>query len=329
MRGKGGAYSRKCQAYIFNLRKFKLQWGILLVFLLLIILFIIGSPRTFLSSRIYIAVMSTVPFAGVMALGLTFVVVSGMIDLSFPSVMAISGFIFAVIFTSTGSAGLALVSGLSTGLVAGVLNGVMVTRIGVPPIVATIGTMFLWRGVAHVASGGVARVLGPVRDTALFSVLAGRVGGVIPAQFLWMLLIVVVLWFILNRHRFGNDVCFVGDNESSARMMGINVGRTKIFVFALMGLLAAFAGVMNDLEMVNWWPSQGEGHFLPVFAMLFVGGTSITGGRGTIFGTLIGAFIIGILEAGIIASGFSGFWTQLIYGLIIIISVSMHTMMRK
>ncbi|GAH60717.1 unnamed protein product, partial [marine sediment metagenome] len=195
----------------------------------------IRSPRAFLSPKIYLAVMATVPFTGIMALGLAFVITSGEIDLSFPSVMAVSGFIFTTAFFATGSAVLALVVALIMGLAAGFLNGVLVTKIGVHSIVATIGMMFLWRGVVYVASQGAAQGLGAVRDTALYSALVGRVGGVIPAQFLWMLLIVVVSWFILNRHRFGNDVYFVGDNESSAKVMGINIGRTKMFVFALAG----------------------------------------------------------------------------------------------
>ena len=329
MRGKGKLGIFKKVPSLLGFRKFRLQWGILLVFLLLLILFVIGSPRAFLSPRIYLAVMATVPFAGTMALGLTFVIISGEIDLSFSSVMAVSGFIFTAVFISTGSAVLALVGALSMGLAAGFLNGVLVTKIGVPSIVATIGTMFFWRGVVYVASGGVAQALGAVRDTALYSVLVGRVGGVIPVQFLWMLLIGVVSWFILNRHRFGNSVYFVGDNKTSAGMMGINVGRTKIFTFALAGLLAAFASVLNNLELSTWWPSQGLGYFLTTFAIVFVGGTSVYGGTGTIFGTLIGALIFGILEAGVVASGFGGFWTQLVCGLIIIISVSMHAMMRK
>ena len=159
--------------------------------------------------------------------------------------------------------------------------------------------------------------------------MTGRVGGVIPAQFLWLILISVVLWFILNRHRFGNDVCFVGDNKSSARVMGINVDRTKIFVFALMGLLAAVASVINNLAMMTWWSTQGEGYLLPTFAIVFVGGNLVTGGRGTIFGTFVATFILGVLEAGIIASGFGGFWTQVFYGLLIIIAVVMHTIMRR
>lgn len=309
---------------IFSPRKFKLQWVILLVFLSLMVFFIIGSPRSFLGYRIYVAFMSTIPFAGIMALGLVFIIILGEIDLSFPSVMAVSGFTFAAIFTSTGSAWLALASSLIIGSVAGVLNGVLVTKIGAPSIVATVGTMFLWRGFVHIASGGSPLVLSPERGTILSEILTGRVGGAIPAQFLWMLLIVVVLWFILNRHRFGNNVCFVGDNESSARRMGINVDRTKIFVFILMGLLASIAGMMNDFEMRQWWPSQGAGHLLPVFAMVFVGGTSVKGGKGTIFGTFIGILMIGVLEAGIVAVGLSGFWTEFIYGLIIVISVSMQ-----
>ena len=329
MRGKGKLGIFKKVPSILGFREFKLQWGIFLVLVVVVILFIIGSPTTFLSPKIYLAVMAVMPFTGVIALGMTFMIISGEMDLSFTSVMAISGLIFALIFLATGSAVLALVGALSMGLAAGALNGILVAKIGIPSIVATIAMMFFWRGVVHVISQGLPIVLRPVRDTALFGVLTGRVGGVIPVQFLWMLLLVVVSWFILNRHRFGNDVCFVGDNKTSAAVMGINVDRTKIFVFALMGLLAAFASVLNNLEMVNWWATQGEGYLLPTFAIVFLGGTSVYGGTGTIFGTFIAALILGILEAGIIAAGFGGFWTKVVYGLIIIISVAMHTIMRK
>ena len=327
-KGKGSIFQKVPS--IFSFRKYTLQWGIVLVLVVVIILFIIGSPKAFLSPRLYLAVMATAPFVGIMALGMTFMVISGEIDLSFGSVMGMSGLIFAIIYTMTGSAALASVGALSMGLAAGALNGVLVTKIGIPSFVVTIATMFFWRGLTHVGSGGLPIAFtSAVKATVMADVFVGRVGGVIPAQFLWLVLLSVVLWFILNRHSFGNDVYFVGDNKASAKVVGINVDRTKIFVFALMGLLAGLSGVINNLEMMSWWSTQGEGYLLPVFAIVFVGGNLVTGGRGTIFGTFVATFIMGVLEAGIIASGFGGFWTQVFYGLLIIIAVVLHTIMRR
>lgn len=312
-----------------NMRKYKLQWGISAMFLSVLLIFIIGRPQSFLSPKIYTSLLSTVSYVGLMAFGLMFVVALGQIDLSFPSVMAISGFAFAVVFNSTGNVILALMCSFAMGAVAGLLNGILVAKVGMPAFVATVGGLFLWRGVAHVCSGGMSQFLSGASETPLYGLLAGRIGGVIPAQFLWFILIAVIMWLLLNRHRFGNNVRFVGDNEASARMVGIRVDRIKILTFVLAGLLVSFAAVMDDLVMGTWWPTQGEGHFLPVFAMVFVGGTSVAGGEATIFGTFIGVLFIGMLEAGLVAMGVMGFWTQLGLGLVLIIAVTMHTLVRK
>jgi simple sugar transport system permease protein len=144
-----------------------------------------------------------------------------------------------------------------------------------------------------------------------------------------MVLVGIGLWVLLNRHRFGSHVLFVGDNEASARMMGINVSWVKALVFMQMGLFAAFAGILSTLEVTYFWPSQGEGYLLMSIAAVFVGGTSVFGGMGTIYGTFIGALIIGSLEAGIVASGLTGFWTRVIYGLIIMVSVSIYAILLK
>jgi simple sugar transport system permease protein len=111
--------------------------------------------------------------------------------------------------------------------------------------------------------------------------------------------------------------------------MGINTGRTRMLVFALVGVAAAFAGILASLHVSFFWPSLGEGYLLKTLAAIFLGGTSVFGGVGTVLGTFIGSFIIGAIEAAIVAIGLTGFWTQLIYGLIIIVSVSMHAIVRK
>ena len=144
-----------------------------------------------------------------------------------------------------------------------------------------------------------------------------------------MLVLGIAFWLLMNRHRFGSHILFVGDNMDSSRMMGINVEQVKTIVFMQMGFFAAFAGILSTLEVTYFWPSQGQGYLLTTLAAVFIGGTSVFGGMGTILGTFAGAIIIGSLEAGIIAIGLTGFWIQLIYGLIIIVSVSIYAILLK
>lgn len=314
-----------------------LQIGIICVFLLMWLLFIVLAPKTFLAPQIYGAYMSTIPFFGIMALPLTMVIIAGEIDLSFPSIMAVGTLAFLQVFTVTGSVGLAFVVCLVVGFLVGLLNGIIVVKIGIPSLIATIGTMFFWRGAVLVigdllgsSTGGGGSLVG-AKGTLLRELLVGRIFNYVPAQMIWMILVGVAVWFILNRHKLGAHVYLIGDNEDSARLMGVNVDRTRMLVFAIVGVAASMGGILASLEVSYFWPTLGEGagYLTRTLAAVFLGGTSVFGGRGTVLGTFVGCFIIGAIEAGIVAIGLTGFWTQLIYGLIIIVSVAMHTVLRK
>ncbi len=287
--------------------------------------FVIGSPRTFLSPQIYAAYMTTTPFFAIVALPLTLVIICGEIDLSFPSIMALGMMSFSLTFSTTQSAPLAVVACLATGTVAGLLNGVIVVKLGIPSLVATLGTQFFWRGLVNVVTGGNGTGLTGSQGSILHQSLVGKVGGFLPAQMVWTVVLAALVWVLLNRHRFGAHVYLAGDNVESARLMGVNVARTKVFVFGLVGLASAFAGLVVSLQLLYYWPTLGDGYLLSTLASVFLGGTSVFGGAGTIFGTFVGSFIIGAINAGIVAVGLTGFWTQLIYGLIIVISVSLQT----
>jgi simple sugar transport system permease protein len=134
---------------------------------------------------------------------------------------------------------------------------------------------------------------------------------------------------LLNRTRFGAHVYLIGDNAESAALMGVNTARTRILVFVLVGVISAFAGVVASMHVNFFWPSLGDGYLLRTLASVFLGGTSVFGGVGTIFGSFLGAFIIGAIEAATVAVGLTGFYTQLIYGLIIVLSVTMHAFLRR
>lgn len=311
-----------------DLSRYKMQMGLIAMFFVVLALFMITSPRVFLRPTIYFAFLSTIPFVGIMGLGLTFVLVSGEIDLSFPSVMALSSFACAIVFHATGSVTLGILSAFAIGAGIGTLNGVLVRKIGIPSIVATIGMMFAVRGAVNILSGGLGQSLTALMESPLRSILVGKIGNHIPAQAVWFIVLTIIMWFILFRHRFGSQVLFVGDNEDAARMMGVKVDRVKTVVFVLMGILAALAGLVDSFRLLKWWPTMGEGYLMTTIATVFVGGTSMFGGEGSILGTFIGAFLIGSLEAGIVAAGLSGFWTQLIYGVLIVIAVTIHTLIK-
>jgi len=311
------------------LSRFSIQIGVTVILASLLALFMTLSPQTFLHARIYISFASTIPFAMLLAVGLTFCIVAGELDLSFPSVMAVSGLAFAATFQATGSPLLGLAACLATGALAGLLNGLIVVKVGVSSIIATIGTQFLWRGAAIVLADGLARNVVEVRGTLVHAVFVGRLWGAVPAQALWCAGLCVLAWLLMNRHVIGDSLLFIGDNAATARMTGIAVDRDRILLFTGMGVLSAFVSFLICLEMANWWPTQGEGYLMVIFASVFIGGTSAFGGRGTIYGTVVGALIIGIIEAGLISAGFSGFWTRLVYGLIIVLSVTVYATIQK
>jgi simple sugar transport system permease protein len=133
----------------------------------------------------------------------------------------------------------------------------------------------------------------------------------------------------LNRHRFGAHVYLTGDNIESARLMGVNVGRTKIIAFAFVGVASAFAGFVVSADVLFFWPTLGEGYLLYALASVFLGGTSVFGGMGTIYGTFIASYVIGAINAGIVAAGLTNFWTNFFYGLVIVVSVSIQSVITR
>lgn len=310
-------------------RAYGTQLGILGVFFTLWTIFIVSAPNTFLAPQIYYAFMSTVPFFAIMAIPLTMVVIAKEIDLSFPSTMAMGMVAFILTYNATTSITLAFIAALSTGVFIGWLNGIIIVRFGIPSLVATIGTQFLWRGAVLVLSQGKSGSLIYVKDSILYPILVGKINNEFPMQMIWLIVIAILGWVLLNRHKFGAHIYLIGDNIKSAELMGINTGRTRIMAFMLLGLISAFAGVVASFHVAFFWPSLGEGYLLRTLASVFLGGTSVFGGTGTILGTFIGAFIIGAIEAATVAVGLTGFWTQLIYGLIIVLSVTMHAYLRR
>jgi simple sugar transport system permease protein len=304
------------------------QIGITVAFLVLWLAFIVLAPGTFLSGNIYAAFATTTPFFALVALPLTMVIIAGDIDLSFTSIMSLGVVGFVGIWRGTGSVELGVVAALAVGSLAGLFNGVLITFIGIPSLVVTIGTQFLFQGLTLVLVNGRSFALVDTRTAPIYEILVGKALG-IPMQFWWLVAASVVAWILLNRHRLGQNAYVIGDNRHAAGLMGIPIRRTRILLFVLTGLMAAFAGTLNALQIFNFYPALGSGYLLPTLAAVFIGGTSVFGGRGSIWGTFLGAFMIGGITAGIIAVGLTDYYTQVIYGAVILISVSIHAVLQR
>ena len=301
---------------------------IIVVFLVLVACFIGASPEVFLHLPIYYSFLTTVPPVLVLGLGLTFVIAAGEIDLSFPSVIAFSGYVLAMLYKDHGLIWPAVGLAIAAGALIGLVNGLIVAYVGVPSIITTLATQFFWGGITTVISGGLSYSLREVDETSMWTVFVGKIGD-FPMQALWAIGLAIVLWFIMNRHRFGEHVLFIGDNANVAAVVGVNVARERVKLFTLMGTLAGFAAVLLTLENRNFFNTQGQGYLLIALASVFIGGTSIFGGQASIVGSFFGAFIISMIEAGLTATGIQGFWVRAVVGLVFLAAVIFHLIMEQ
>ena len=301
---------------------------IIVVFLALVACFIGASPEVFLHLPIYYSFLTTVPPVLVLGLGLTFVIAAGEIDLSFPSVIAFSGYVLAMLYKDHGLIWPAVALAIAAGALIGFVNGLIVAYVGVPSIITTLATQFFWGGITTVISGGLSYSLREVDETSMWTVFVGKIGD-FPMQALWAIGLAIVLWFIMNRHRFGEHVLFIGDNANVAAVVGVNVARERVKLFTLMGTLAGFAAVLLTLENRNFFNTQGQGYLLIALASVFIGGTSIFGGQASIVGSFFGAFIISMIEAGLTATGIQGFWVRAVVGLVFLAAVMFHLVMEQ
>ena len=244
---------------------------IIVVFVLLLVFFMWQAPAAFLAPNMYTTFLTTLPPLVLLAIGLTFVIGAGEIDLSFPSVIAFSGFVFAVLFKEYNLGWIAVIAAIASGILVGLINGVLIAKVGIPSFIATLGTQFFWTGMAAVLSGGKSYALRGAETSSVWQVIVGRPFAE-PGSFnwvsqisvspLWTAAICIFLWAILTRHRFGEHVLFIGDSNAVSRVVGIDVEREKIKLFVLMGTLASIAAIILTLENKNFFGNQGQGYLL-------------------------------------------------------------------
>ena len=309
-------------------RRYMSQAGIVGVGLGMWLAFVVAAPDVFTNVNIYLAFAQTTPQFGIIAIALTFVVITGEIDLSFPSIMALGTAVFCLLAQGGAPWPLALLAAFATGAFCGWINGTLVAWLNIPSLVITIGTSFLFRGIELVMMNGTGVPLTAEEYPEMHAIFRSAPFG-IPIQTLWMIVILIGAWVLLNRTRFGAHVFLVGDNPTSARLMGINSTSVKTRAFVLVGVMATFSGLMTSIYGFYFWPTTGEGFLLNTIASVFLGGTSVFGGTGSVVGTFFASYIIGAINAGIVSAGINAFYTQLAFGLVIVVSVVLQTLIDR
>lgn len=273
----------------------------------------------FLTIANLLNVMRQVSINALIAFGMTLVILLGGIDLSVGSILALSSVFTATLISRGTDPVVATLVGIASGAAMGAANGLVIAKGKVAPFIATLGTMTILRGLALVVSNG-SPVTGINSD--FFTMLGGGyVADLIPIPVIWMALMFAVMWFVLKKTVFGRHVYAVGGNEEASRLSGVSVDRVKIWVYTLSGAMSAMAGIILTSRLNSAQPTAGAGYELDAIAAVVLGGTSLTGGRGWIFGTLVGALLIGVLNNGLNLLGVSSFYQQVIKGVVILLAV--------
>ncbi|MFJ8261890.1 ribose ABC transporter permease [Rummeliibacillus sp. NPDC094406] len=292
--------------------------GPLLGLLLIIIIISIMSP-SFLTATNIFNVLRQVSVSALIAFGMTFVILTGGIDLSVGSTLALTGAISAGMLASGMDPILAMLIGLALGAVLGAVNGVIIAKGKVAPFIATLATMTIYRGITLVYTDG--KPVSGLGDSMAFQMFGKGYFLGIPVPVITMIVAFFVLYFILRKTTFGRRVYAIGGNEEASRLSGINVDRVTIAVYSLTGMLAALSALILTSRLNSAQPTAGESYELDAIAAVVLGGTSLTGGRGWIFGTLVGVLIIGVLNNGLNLIGVSSFFQQVVKGVVILIAV--------
>jgi ribose/xylose/arabinose/galactoside ABC-type transport system permease subunit len=296
-------------------------FGVLVV---LLTAFTIANPKVFLNIQLYTAVFTSLPLSIVLAVPLVFVIAAGEIDLAFPSVVGVAAWACALVIQAGWSPAIGILAALGAGALAGLVNGLLVTRAKLSSLVSTLGMNFFLRGLINLGTQGQGIPLTKqLADTSFRSIFAGELGPM-PTQMLWAIAFAVVGVLLFNSHRLGAQACCVGDNQESAREMGISVEGVRTMAFVYVGIASGLVGILSNALNLIFWPTTGDGFLLSTLAAVFVGGTPTWGGVGTVTGAVIGTFTVGFVSTGIIAAGLTGFWTQFFYGLVIILSLLGH-----
>ncbi len=282
------------------------------------------EPDTFLTTENFSNVLSRSSYSGIVAMGVTAVIISGGIDLSVGSMLALCGMVAGWVMTRDGTVvptsglmALGTLVGIGMGLLAGLLNGSLITLLNLPPFIVTLGTMSAFRGISYAMNNGM------MFDVPTYTFLGeGRLADV-PVNVLIFLLIVLLAFFILRYTPLGRYTYAIGSNRQAAYHAGVNVKRNLIAIYTLTGLFVGLAAMIATSRTVSAQPTAGTNLELDVIAAVVIGGASLSGGRGTVIGTIIGTLLISFLRNGLTLLGISPHIQFVVIGAIIIAAVAL------
>ena len=307
--------------YIKTLR----QYGIFVVFIIICLILSFISPQ-FLTVSNWTIIVTQASINALLAFGVTFVIITGGIDLSLGSMVAVTGVTAAMLaHPDTFPVVLPIFAGLLAGLLMGVFNGFIITKSKIAPFIVTLGTMTIGRGLALILSKG--RPVSNLSDSFNF-IGGGDVFG-IPFPIIVLIIIFPICSITLKKTLLGRYIYAVGGNEQAARASGINVNQVKMAVYSISGLLAGLAGVLLTSRITTGQPNAGAGFELDAIAAAVIGGTSTSGGTGTITGTLVGVLLIGVINNGLDLLNVSSYYQQVVMGVIIVGAVVLDSWNQK
>ena len=307
--------------YIKNLR----QYGIFIVFSIICLIISFISPQ-FLTVSNWTIIITQVSINALLAFGVTFVIITGGIDLSLGSIVAVAGVSAAMLAHPDSYPVLVPVfAGLFAGLLIGAFNGFIITKSKIAPFIVTLGTMTIGRGLALILSNG--RPVSNLSESFVF-IGSGKLMG-IPLLIIILICIFIICSVILNKTILGRYIYAVGGNEQAARASGINVTQVKMAVYSISGVLAGLAGILLTSRITTGQPNAGAGFELDAIAAVVIGGTSTTGGKGSITGTLVGVLLIGVINNSLDLLNVTSYYQQVVMGIIIIGAVVLDSLNQK
>jgi ribose/xylose/arabinose/galactoside ABC-type transport system permease subunit len=298
--------------------------GLIAALVVEIVVFSIKSPY-FFDVENFQNIGRAMTIVGIAAVGQTVVIIAGGFDLSVGSVMAAAGMLSAYVVNAGAAAPLSIGAALVFGVCVGLVNGAVVSYLRINPLIATLATLAVVRGLAFVISGGEAEV---VSDSTYLAIGTNAIFG-IPIVVVVLLVVFLAIGFLMPRTRFGRYTYAIGSNARATRLAGVPVSRWRLVFYGLSGVLAAVAGCITVARTGQAEPSANLGAELDVITAVILGGTSLNGGRGRLFGTFLGLAVLAVLNNGLILAGVESYWQQVVKGVVLLLAVSWDELRRS
>lgn len=312
---------------IKSIAKKKIRWDKYYIYFITVGMIILCSlvNKNFLTGKNIVNILTQMSFITIAAFAETLLLITGVMDLALGSTMAVAGIAAVQVYLATNSMVLAMLVALVFGIICNAINGSLINTLHLHPFIVGLGTKQVYRGLVLLYTGGV--VTSQVGD--FNSLGQGRLFGIIPYPIIGMVIIMVILWIILEKTKFGRNAFATGGNPEAARASGINTQKTIFIAFIIAGIFTAIAGVMLMSRMAAGYPAAADGYEMDAMTAAVIGGTSFTGGAGSALGTMVGGLLVGIINNILTLCGVQSYVQQILKGIIIVVAVAIDVNSRR